>query len=116
MLTKRKQIINELENLYVARYEDYKNFMGDGKFEEAEKAFNDCTDVLTKINEVNNKKLKAIDVAKLGLDGIVGLGSLGAFTYLGVKTFKFEETGTFSSTGGKNLASESFRRLSPPKV
>ena len=116
MLLKRKQIIAELENLYCTRFGDYKDFMAAGNYEEAEKAFNDCTDVLTKINEINNKKLKVIDVAKVGLDGIVGLGSLGAFTYLGVKTFKFEETGTFSSTGGKNIASESFRRLSPPKV
>ena len=112
---KKKQLINELENLYVSRFGDYKRFLEDEKYDEATKAFDDCTDVLVAINEVNNKGLKAIDIAKVGIDGVVGLGSLGAFTYLGVKSFKFEETGTFSSTGGKNIAAESFRKLAPPK-
>lgn len=110
---KKKQLIRELENLYASRFGDYERFLAEEKYEEATRAFNDSKDILVSICEI--KKIKFTDIAKVGIDGLVGLGSLATFGYLGVKSFKFEETGTFSSTGGKNIAAESFRKLAPPK-
>ena len=110
----KKEIINEFMNIYASRWNDYLRLMDEGKYEEARDASNDCTDILVKVVEV--RKMKASDIAKLIIDGSIGLGSLGVFTYLGVKSFKFEENGTFSSTGGKAISNEAFRRLTPPKV
>ena len=112
---KKKQIIEELENLYVKRFEDYERLFNKGEYDEARKAFEDAMEVLVKIDLISGNKIKATEIAKLGLDGIVGLGTLGVGTYLGFKTFKFEETGTFSSTGGRTLMQENFKKLSSPK-
>ena len=111
---KKKEIINELTNMYASRLEDYSKLIDDGKYEEAQNAYNDAMETLKTIFEI--KKLRVSDLWKLGLDTAIGVGSLGAFTYLGVKSFKFEENGTFSSTGGKAISNEAFRRLTPPKV
>ena len=111
---KKKEIINELELMYALRIKAYEKLIDEEKYEEAQQAYNDSMETLKTIFEI--KKLRASEIAKLAIDGTVGLGSLGVFTYLGVKSFKFEENGTFSSTGGKTISNESFRRLTPPKM
>ena len=112
---KKKQVIMELENLYLKRLGDYEQLFKQGEYDKAAKAFEDAMDVLVKIDLVNGNKIKATDIAKIGLDGVVGLGTLGVGTYLVLKTFKFEETGTISSTGGRILMQENFKKIAPPK-
>lgn len=112
---KKKDVINELVNLYVARWNDYKGFMDDGKYEEAAKAYDDAKNALVAISEVKSKGIKALDVARAGADVAIAGASLATYAHFAKKSFEFEENGTISSTGGKNLMSESFRKLAPPK-
>lgn len=112
---KKKDIINELANLYVARLHDYNSFMDEGKYEEAARAYDDAKNVLVAISEVRSKGIKAIEVAKAGAEVALGGASLVTYAHFAKKTFEFEENGTISSTGGRNLMSESFKKLAPPK-
>lgn len=113
---RKKEIRAHLETLYALRFEDYRDLIKLGDFEAANAAFNDCREILDQLNNLNNgMKARAIEIGKAAAEIAVTGASTAVTISMANKVAKFEETGVWTSTGGKVISSETFKRLASPK-